>query len=270
MVETEIENYSLVVLNGHYKIEKINSTSIILIPKVASPKNMRQFRPISLCNILYKVVSNVLVNRFQKVLIGCIDKIQEAFMVGRKFFDNIFVAYEILHSLKKKKMGSTRSFTLKLDMSKAYDQGEWSFLENVMGSIGFCNVWTSLVMRFSRLLHMAREDGKLQRVKIGHGDLSVSYLFFADDSILSSKTLIEGENFIKVVVDEYEAISGQLVNFDKSLIFFGGNVENMMWEQIGRILGVRISNNPERYLGLPTIVGKRKKQAFMDFKEKLT
>ncbi|KAA3461390.1 reverse transcriptase [Gossypium australe] len=95
--------------------------------------------------------------------------------------------------------------------------------------------------------------------KVGRGNISVSHLFFADDNVLFGKASIEGTNNMKNVIKEYENVSGQLVNFDKSLIYFSGNV--------GRILGVRISNNPERYLGLPIMVGRRKKHAFVDIKE---
>lgn len=62
-------------------------------------------------------------------------------------------------------------------------------------------------------------------------------------------------------------MSGQLVNFDKSLIYFSGNIDHDMQNQMGSIIGVRISNNPERYLGLPTMVGRRKKHVFVDIKE---
>ncbi|KAA3460384.1 reverse transcriptase [Gossypium australe] len=58
-----------------------------------------------------------------------------------------------------------------------------------------------------------------------------------------------------------------MVNFDKPLIYFSGYVEQEIQEQVGNILGVRISNNPEKYLGLPIMVGRRKKHAFIDIKE---
>ncbi|MBA0578922.1 hypothetical protein Gorai_021193, partial [Gossypium raimondii] len=65
----------------------------------------------------------------RKVLDGCIDEDQGAFAPGRQITDNIFIAYEILHSFKKKRDGCQGSFALKLDMSKAYDRAEWVFLE---------------------------------------------------------------------------------------------------------------------------------------------
>lgn len=81
------------------------------------------------------------------------------------------------------------------------------------------------------------------------------------------ETSLEGANTLKRVINEYEVLSGKKVNFEKSLIYFSGNVEEELKEQVSNILGVRISNNPEKYLGLPTIVGRRKKQAFIEIKE---
>lgn len=82
---------------------------------------MLNFHPISLCNILYKIASKALVNKFQEVIGFCIDEAQSAFIPGRLIFDNIIVAYEILHSMKNSRVGKEGSFALKLDISKAYD-----------------------------------------------------------------------------------------------------------------------------------------------------
>ncbi|KAH1105952.1 hypothetical protein J1N35_009720 [Gossypium stocksii] len=70
------------------------------------------------------------------------------------------------------------------------------------------------------------------------------------------------------IINEYEALSGQKVNFEKSLIYFSGNVGLEIQEHVGNLLGVRISTNPEKYLGLPTMVGRRKKQAFSELKDR--
>ncbi|KAH1098734.1 hypothetical protein J1N35_015655 [Gossypium stocksii] len=120
----EVAGYCIGLLNGEFPINLINHTYIVLIPKVKSPRSMMNFCPISLCNVLYKIASNALVNRFQEVLQFCIDEAQSAFVPGRPISDNIVAAYEFFHSMKNRTSGNEGSFALKLDMSKAYDRIE--------------------------------------------------------------------------------------------------------------------------------------------------
>lgn len=78
---------------------------------------------------------------------------------------------------------------------------------------------------------------------------------------------MDGANRMKAIVKKYESVSSQLVNFNKPLIYFSANVMDEQKEQIRGILGVRISNNSKKYLGLPTMLGKKKKNAFTNLKE---
>ncbi|KAA3487400.1 reverse transcriptase [Gossypium australe] len=103
------------------EIDEVNKTNIVLIPKVVSRKNIGQFRPISLCNVLYKILSKAIVNRFRKALNYCIKETRGDFVPDIQITDNILIACELLHSVKKKRCGK-ESFALKLDMSKAYDR----------------------------------------------------------------------------------------------------------------------------------------------------
>ncbi|KAH1098000.1 hypothetical protein J1N35_014921 [Gossypium stocksii] len=89
-------------MNNQKDIGAINGTNIVLIPKVQTPKNIRQFRLISLCNALYKIISKAIVNRFRKAICFSIDHAQGAIVPERQITDNILVAYEILHAFKKK------------------------------------------------------------------------------------------------------------------------------------------------------------------------
>ncbi|KAH1090902.1 hypothetical protein J1N35_018159 [Gossypium stocksii] len=121
---------------------------------------------------------------------------------------------------------------------------------------------------FSHLIERANRDGRPLGARVGRSNISVTHLFFADDSILFGEASTERVNTIKGVIKEYEVVSGQKVNFEKLFIYFSGNVEAELKEQVGSTLGVRISNNPEKYLGLPTMVGRRKKQAFNEIRDR--
>ncbi|WOK98053.1 hypothetical protein Cni_G06763 [Canna indica] len=102
---------------------------------------MNQFRPISLCNILYKIASKVLTNSLKRILLDIISDFHSAFVPGRVITDNIIVAHEITHHLHNKRQGRRGSFALKLDMSKAYDRVEWQCLLAIMRKIGLEGVF---------------------------------------------------------------------------------------------------------------------------------
>ena len=99
----------------------LNETFICLIPKVASPQKISVFRPISLCNVVYKIISKVPANRLKKILEEVIDESQSAFVLGRSIIDNVLVAFETMHCIDLKRKGKEALMVVKLDMSKAYD-----------------------------------------------------------------------------------------------------------------------------------------------------
>uniref|UniRef100_A0A803PBY7 Reverse transcriptase domain-containing protein n=1 Tax=Cannabis sativa TaxID=3483 RepID=A0A803PBY7_CANSA len=109
-----------------------NQTNIVLIPKKKHVTTMGDLRPISLCNVLYKVISKVLANRLKVVLPSVISENQSAFIPRRLISDNIMIAFEVMHYLKRKSKGMTGFMELKLDLSKAYDRIEWGFLKAMM------------------------------------------------------------------------------------------------------------------------------------------
>jgi len=125
----------------------VNSTFIALIPKVQNPVNVTDFRPISLCNVLYKLISKVLANRLKNILPDIISCYQSAFIPGRLISDNILVAYEIMHTMQSRMWRKEGFMGIKLDMSKAYDRVEWIFLRAVMNKLGFDSRWVDLVMK---------------------------------------------------------------------------------------------------------------------------
>jgi hypothetical protein len=105
-----------------------------------------EYWPISLCNVLYKLISKVLANLLKHVLPYIISSEQSSFILGRLITDNILVAFETLHTMDSQLKGKEGFMALKLDMSKAYDRLEWDFLEAMLQKLGFANWWIQLLM----------------------------------------------------------------------------------------------------------------------------
>uniref|UniRef100_A0A2N9EZI1 non-specific serine/threonine protein kinase n=1 Tax=Fagus sylvatica TaxID=28930 RepID=A0A2N9EZI1_FAGSY len=146
IVGAEVIEAVLSVLSSGHFLWKTRYTHIALILKVKLPQRMSKFRPINLCNVIFKVISKCLANRLKPVLSLVISDAQSAFVPGRLITDNIFVAYEVINSLKSKRHGRVGSMAVKLDMSKAYDRVEWCYFEWIMQKMGFDVKWIDLTM----------------------------------------------------------------------------------------------------------------------------
>jgi len=97
----------------------VNSTFIALIPKVNEVVSFSNFRPISLCNFLYKIMAKVMANRLRPILPLLINPNQGVFVAGHQILDGIILARELTHSTHKARRDG---MLLKLDISKAYNQ----------------------------------------------------------------------------------------------------------------------------------------------------
>ena len=111
-------------LNSGSILKSINHTFIALIPKVNNPKRVSNFRPISLYNVIYKIISKVLANRLKPMLNSIISETQSAFIADKLISNNILIAFESLHHMKTNCTGKKCFMAMKLDMSKAYDRVE--------------------------------------------------------------------------------------------------------------------------------------------------
>ena len=126
----DVTTVVLRALNSGIVPKSLNTTFISLIPKIKNPKKVSNFRPVSLCNVIYKSIAKVVVNCL-KMANSILDS-QSAFLLGRLITNNILVAFETLHYLKRKTQGKLGHMAFKLDMSKAFDRVEWEFLERLM------------------------------------------------------------------------------------------------------------------------------------------
>ncbi|KAL8119749.1 hypothetical protein AgCh_017015 [Apium graveolens] len=142
--------------------ENLNTTLVCLIPKVKHPKKVADLRPISLCNVLMRILSKVLANRVKSTLQTIISEQQSAFIENRLLTDNALVAFEVNHHIHRKTQGAMGVVGLKVDVSKAYDRLEWSFIEFMHQKFDFPCLWTDRVMKCIKTVSYSfLQDGKI-------------------------------------------------------------------------------------------------------------
>ncbi|XP_073273383.1 uncharacterized protein [Primulina huaijiensis] len=122
------------------------ATTITLIPKVLGAQAWSDFRPISLCNVTNKIISKLLYSRLKEVAERLVSWNQSGFVPGRVISDNILLAQELTHSLSLPTRGG--NVILKLDMAKAYDRVQWSFLLDVLRHYGFSEQVVSMISAY--------------------------------------------------------------------------------------------------------------------------
>ena len=123
-------------------LRALNATFLALIPKNDGANRLSQFRPISLCNVIYKIISKLIANRLKKGIGDLISEEQSGFVAGRQILDGIVIAIEVIHSMARSK---DKAMFVKLDMAKAYDRVRWSFLHRVLSAFGFEEDWIQWV-----------------------------------------------------------------------------------------------------------------------------
>lgn len=250
------------------------------------PQTMADIRTISLCNVLVRILSKVMNNRFKSCLNTIISDKQSAFIEGRLLTDNAMVAFELNHYMKRKTHGGNGVTSLKIDISKAYDRLEWDFIQNMMLKFGFHSLWIDRVMKFIRsvsysflhngekfglvkpqrgvrqgdpispyiyimcaeglsaMIRRNEEAGILHGIKVATGAPVISHLLFADDCYLFFRATETEAEVMKRILQRYEAISGQVINFNKSLITFSPNTIQQTRQLICKTLGVNEAKVP--------------------------
>ena len=174
----------------------MNQILITLILKCRSPESLSNYRPISLCNTTYKIVTKIIVNRIRPFLSELVSPLQATFVPGRKGLDNAIIVQELIHTMSKKK-GRTSVMAIKLDLEKAYDHLEWSFIKDTLKLFNFPDKLISLTMScvtttsISILFNGSALDAFQPSRGLRQGDPLSPYLFILCMEVLGA--LFEGK-----------------------------------------------------------------------------
>jgi hypothetical protein len=130
IIHQDVVNDVLQFFISGWIMPNYNSNTLILIPKTSNVDSIDQFRPIALANFKFKIISKVLADRLANIMPTIISKKQRGFIQGRNIEDCICLASEAIILLNKKAFGG--NVALKIDISKAFDTLDWSFLLKVL------------------------------------------------------------------------------------------------------------------------------------------
>ncbi|XP_026458890.1 uncharacterized protein LOC113359483 [Papaver somniferum] len=172
----------------------LNHRVTCLIPKARQPSTPNDYRPISLCNIIYKIISKLIVIRMKPLMDRIISPTQAAYVPQRLTNDNIVMAHELVHSMKKSRKKQ----------------------DDVM-------------------LFFQADQGSIEQVKL--------------------------------CLQNFGNLSGQMINFSKSSAFIAGELCQSDKLVIIDQLGVKKLCAYDKYLGLPILLGKSKNQSFSSIKD---
>ena len=247
IVGSDVTEAILSVLNSGHMLRKMNYTHIVLIPKKNDPKQMSDYRPISLGNVVSRVLSKVLANRLKIILPTIISETQSAFVPNRLITDNTTVAYELLHRMRNKRKGKVGQMAVKLDISKAYDRVEWSFLRNIMIKLGLDRRWVNMAMEtittasYSIIINGEPKGFISPSRGIKQGDPLSPYLFLLCAEGLSAllRKAEENRSLKGVLSSKHGVCISHLLFADDSLLFCQATVDecHRLLELLGKYEG---------------------------------
>jgi len=191
---------------------------------------MGQFRQIALANFKFKVISKILADRLAVLMPHIISKEQRGFIKGRNIKDCIFLASEAINLLDKKAFGGNIAF--KIDIAKAFDTLDWSFLLKVLNSFGFnsklCG-WIQAILESAKLSvainGKQHEFFSFSRGVIQGDPLSPLLLYIAEDVLSRGITKLVEEGKVELIKgSRHQTIPSHTLYADDVMVFCKGKL----------------------------------------------
>lgn len=247
---------------GSIDLARLNYGIISLIPKVPGASDIRQFRPITVINVIFRILAKGYANRVTPLADRITHPNQSAFIQGRYILDGVLVFHEVLHEVRSRRL---KAVFLKIDFHKAYDTVCWSFLREVLLRKGFDDRWVTRVMQMvscdrtavningeirpyfptlcgvrqgdpfspflfnmvvdalASILDKAKAAGHIRGI-VPHlaGGCGISLLQYADDTIIMVEGSAADITNLKFLLLCFQQMSGLKINFDKSDVMVMG------------------------------------------------
>ncbi|XP_078157460.1 uncharacterized protein LOC144553235 [Carex rostrata] len=254
----------------------IAHSTLVLIPKVPAPTLVTEFRPISACNFLYKVISKILARKIQPFINGLISHSQTAFISGREISENIVLLREVIHSFSLRS-SKQQSFAFKADLAKAFDSVRWEYFFKLLPLCGFpqrmCG-WIQECVRSAKFtIQLNRRGDRFFRPTRGlkQGCSMSLYLFIiamdplarwlnlkmAAGTIRGLKLARTAPQMACSLFADDLILTGLTINTSKSKVWFSHNSVDYHKSMFRSHFDVQEASENESYLGCPVTVSGR-------------
>ena len=285
----------------------INSTILALIPKKDIAREMKDYRPISCCNVLYKVISKLLANRLKDIMPTFISSNQSAFVKDRLLMETLLLATELVKDYHKSEISPRCA--MKIDIYKAFDLVQWHFLLATLKALGFpakyihwinlcvstasfsvhvngelagyfnstrglrqgCALSPSLFVICMNVLSKLLDKAAADRLVGYHSrckNALLTHLCFADDIMVFTDGQKRSVEGVLKVFEKFEKLSGLKISLEKSTLYMAGISANNQ-NAILENFPFEAGQLPVRYLGLPLLTKKMTVADYLSLMEKV-
>eukprot|EP00253_Pinus_taeda_P004094 PITA_04094 len=203
-------------------LKALNASFIALILKQEKAMILDRFRPIALCNVVYKIISKVIANKLKPLLPALVSEENTDYVEVRQILINIIQAHEMVHSLESNKQAV---MIIQLDLAKAYDKLSWSYIRTVLKAYGFYHNW----IRGMELLQLTNN------------------LWM---TLLQGIPTVKEAKAFKQILNDFVMAADTEVSLDKSKVFLF-NTDIAIQRNLTKILGFQRDQLPSKYLGMP-------------------